>query len=247
MTKLYANICVISVFIVGILGEFPNDPQPCKFGDTECIGKFIEYLMSEKYAGDDSLNLKQIDPLFLENVRIHQAADSPVNIDLKLTNNSVHGWKTAKVVKVKGFDKDMTKKNQLIFKIDYLSLVGDYVIDGKILILPIKGSGQSNITMVDVTLQMDFVGTPLEKDGETYMTIKDMQLDAEPKHMTYKVENLFNGDKTLGDNMNLFLNENWNDIYQEVRTSLAEGFSAIYGDVINDVFSKYSYEKFFTE
>lgn len=51
--------------------------------------------------GDDSLNLKQIDPLFLENVRIHQAADSPVNIDLKLTNNSVHGWKTAKVVKVK--------------------------------------------------------------------------------------------------------------------------------------------------
>lgn len=41
----------------------------------------------------------------------------------------------------------MTKKNQLIFKIDYLSLVGDYVIDGKILILPIKGSGQSNITM----------------------------------------------------------------------------------------------------
>lgn len=100
---------------------------------------------------------------------------------------------------------------------------------------------------VDVTLQMDFVGTPLEKDGETYMTIKDMQLDAEPKHMTYKVENLFNGDKTLGDNMNLFLNENWNDIYQEVRTSLAEGFSEIYGDVINDVFSKYPYEKFFTE
>ncbi|XP_061390855.1 uncharacterized protein LOC133326193 [Musca vetustissima] len=224
-----------------------NEPQPCRFGDTECIGKVIEYLMSEKYDGDESMSLKQIDPLLLGTVRIQQGEDSPVNVDLILTNNSVHGWKTAKVVKVKGFDKDMTKKNQLIFKVDYLSLVGDYSIDGKILILPIKGKGQSNITMVDVTFQMDFVGTPLEKDGETYMTIKDMQLDAEPSQIVYIVENLFNGDKTLGDNMNLFLNENWKDLYQEVKASLADGFSKIYADVINDVFSKFPYEKFFAE
>ncbi|XP_073822894.1 protein takeout-like [Musca autumnalis] len=248
MDKLFTILFfIISVFIVCILGEFPNDPQPCKFGDTECIGKLIDYLMSEKYDGDDSLNLKQIDPLFLKKVRIHQAEDSPVNVDLILTNNSLYGWKTAKIQKVKGFNKDMTKKNQLIFKVDYLTLVGDYSIDGKILILPIKGSGQSNITMIDVTLQMDFVGTPMEKDGETYMTIREMQMDAEPKQIIYKVDNLFNGDKTLGDNMNLFLNENWPDIYQEVKESLAKGFSEIYADVINQVLSKYPYEKFFAE
>nr|XP_013113143.1 unnamed protein product [Stomoxys calcitrans] len=250
MQKLYLYIFKLNIFAFFLLGvdcAFPDDPKPCKYGDTECIANLINYILSEKYEGDESINLKSIDPLPLETVHIQQGEESAVNIDMVLTNNSVQGWRTARAVQVKGFGKDMTKKNRLVFHAKALSLVGDYSINGKILILPIKGSGLSNITLVDVTLQMDFVGTPVEKDGATYMTIKDMMLDGEPSKIIYKVDNLFNGDKVLGDNMNLFLNENWKDIYNEVRPALARGFSVIYGAVINEVFTKFPYDKFFVE
>lgn len=87
----------------------------------------------------------------------------------------------------------------------------------------------------------------MEKDGATYMKVKNFQLIAEPERMIYKIENLFNGDKALGDNMNLFLNENWADIYKEIRGSFSSAFGKIFQAVIGHVFTKYPYDKFFTE
>lgn len=161
----------------------------------------------------------------------------------------------------------MTKKNRIVLQADSLSTVGDYIVDGQILILPIKGNGKSNITMgklmllpifiivklisftfaVDVDLSIDFVGVPYEKDGASYMKADQIKMTIDTKKMFYKVDNLFNGDKELGDNMNLFLNENWQEIFFEVRDSLGNAYSSVFGDVINGVFSKYPYEKYFTD
>lgn len=47
------------------------------------------------------------------------------------------------------------------------------------------------------------------------------------------MSNLFNGDKALGDNMNKFLNENWKEIFTELKPSIEEAFSAIF-----EVYSK---------
>lgn len=162
----------------------------------------------------------------------------------------------------------MTQKNRILLHVDVLSTVGDYSVDGQILILPIKGNGKSNITMsrfflsiillnkrinlifffaVDSTLNIEFAGVPYEKEGATYMKIEKLNLTIDTKGMIYKVDNLFNGDKALGDNMNLFLNENWQEIFNEVRDSLSAAYANVLKDVINEAFSKYPYEKYFTE
>ncbi|XP_037827504.1 protein takeout-like [Lucilia sericata] len=101
--------------------------------------------------------------------------------------------------------------------------------------------------MVDVDIIMNFVGTPLEKEGVTYMNIEQLNSDVVPKKMLYNVQNLFNGDKALGDNMNLFLNENWKEIYDEVRGSLNKAYAKVFKDVLNAVFSKYPYDKYFSD
>lgn len=91
------------------------------------------------------------------------------------------------------------------------------------------------------------MGTPVEKDGEIYMGVEQLTLDLEPKKMIYKVENLFNGDKALGDNMNLFLNENWREIFNEVRASLTKAYGEVFRTIINSVFSKFPYNKYLLE
>lgn len=93
-----------------------------------------------------------------------------------------------------------------------------------------------------------FTGKPLEKDDGTYIDIQDFDLQiVDPKKMIFKVDNLFNGDKALGDNMNLFLNENWKEIFDEVNESLNKAYRGVVENIVKSVFSKYPYDKYLTE
>lgn len=47
----------------------------------------------------------------------------------------------------RGFGKNPVGTHEVSFLFSRVSLVGDYVINGKVLILPISGTGKSNITM----------------------------------------------------------------------------------------------------
>lgn len=59
--------------------------------------------------------------------------------------------------------------------------------------------------------------------------------------------NLFNGNKELGDNMNLFLNENWSDIFMEVKLSIEKAFVKVVKDYINNVFENIPYNSLFAQ
>lgn len=60
-------------------------------------------------------------------------------------------------------------------------------------------------------------------------------------------ENLFNGDKSLSENMNQFLNQNWNVLLTELKPALTEAMSQILQNVINGPFSKIPYNELFLE
>lgn len=53
--------------------------------------------------------------------------------------------------------------------------------------------------------------------------------------------NLFNGNAALADNMNLFLNENWKDILNELKMPIIDGFGRVFTVLINHVFNSFPY------
>ncbi|EDW67182.2 protein takeout isoform X4 [Drosophila virilis] len=126
-------------------------------------------------------------------------------------------------------------------------MVGPYIIKGKVLILPINGDGLSNLTLVNCDIALSFTGKPFEKNGETHMEIANLRLTTKPERLYYHFSNLYNGDKALGDNMNAFLNDNWEAIFLEVRQSMELAFAEIFRTIITSVFSKNPYAKFFEE
>lgn len=73
--------------------------------------------------------------------------------------------------------------------------------------------------------------------------VKNYSFD--PQHIKFNFENLFNGDKTLGDNINKVLNENWVSVWNDVQGSYREVFKRIFGTLINDFFSTISKEDAF--
>lgn len=59
------------------------------------------------------------------------------------------------------------------------------------------------------------------------------------------MENLFNGDKLLGDTTNQFLNENWRDIFNELQPAMLKAIGIMNLGVAKPVFDEVPYAELF--
>lgn len=59
------------------------------------------------------------------------------------------------------------------------------------------------------------------------------------------MDNLYNGDRALGESTNLFLNENWKEIFDELKQSIFDAFTLIVQNLLNNVFNKVPYAELF--
>lgn len=84
-----------------------------------------------------------------------------------------------------------------------------------------------------------------EKDGEKYLKAEDVTANLKPEKVEFQFENLFNGDKRLGDEILKLLNENWSDVFEDIRPGYEEAIALIAKDVTNLIFRKVPYGKLF--
>lgn len=117
----------------------------------------------------------------------------------------------------------------------------------RVLILPIQGEGRANITMHNIKVIVKATGKNVVSKGGSYFQADKVITNLEPGKMQMNLENLYRGDKRLGDSTNLFLNENWQDIYKELRPSVEDTFAQVLTGVINNFFAKNKYNTLFLE
>lgn len=123
--------------------------------------------------GIPELGLQSFDPLKIDRMDIVQGGNVSVQIDLKFRNVQLVGLSKAKVYKISGFKKDPEgNKLEMSFKTPLGTLVGPYVIDGKLLILPIQGNGTVTLNLENLDIHLKFLTAKVVKDGKTYMRIE---------------------------------------------------------------------------
>lgn len=72
-----------------------------------------------------------------------------------------------------------------------------------------------------------------------------MRMTIKVTHLYSRLTNLYNGDRALGDSTNQFLNDNWRDIFNELKGSIAESFALITQAILNDFWSHHDYNEMF--
>lgn len=225
-----------------------SDINKCHAGDYPCVSKAITDVVSRVANGHPGLNLPAIDPLHVKAINIAQGASSPVSIQLDLMNQDLIGLKNIKVQTVRGFEKIPDGQ---VFNVNatlaQVKLLGDYKIDGRVLVLPIVGQGKSNLTLNNLKINIKYTVRSTIKNNKVYTQTNKLRFTFDVDRLYIYLENLFNGDKALSDNMNLFLNENWRDIFQELKPSIEDAFSQIVNSLINSVFAKVPYSDFYLE
>lgn len=113
------------------------------------------------------------------------------------------------------------------------------------MILPIQGQGKSDLVFDNANLVVKYKPTVMQKNGKNYIKTDTFKLDFDTTQLHIRLENLFNGDKALGDNMNLFLNENWRDILNELKPAITFAVEEVLKSIINRIFTKVSYDDIF--
>ncbi|XP_055612009.1 protein takeout-like [Uranotaenia lowii] len=238
-------IVSLAMLLNGCLAaKFPAGFSLCKAGDEKCIYERITEIFRKHSKGIPEVQLVSLDPLKIEKMDIVQGGDGPINIVLNFKNVDLSGMSESTVKKANGFTATPTKMDLSIL-VPVVSLVGGYKINGKVLILPIQGDGKSNMTMENCEIQLKWTGKLVEKAGKQFYQVDKMKATFDTTRFHMHFSNLFGGDKALGDNMNQFLNDNWQDILKELKPAIVDAFVKIFQSVVSSVFNKVPYNELF--
>lgn len=85
----------------------------------------------------------------------------------------------------------------------------------------------------------------VEKKNKKYMSIKKDNIDFKVSRAYYKFDNLFNGDKRLGDEMNRFLNDNWEEINKDLGPAIGYTAGKIMLSIVQPLTKKVPYSDIF--
>lgn len=241
---MYFKNTVKLLLICHIFVTSSGQVEKCPYEDTKCVEKVANEIFSNKLSGINEINLAPLDPLKVSDCVVKTNEKSPINLEIRFSNLMLHGFKGTTASKIKGFKKDITGVFSMILKNKVNYLIGNYEMKGKFLVLPIFGKGPCNITLVEPTFTASFKAEPNDKDGKQYLKIKEFKLKMDVKKVINNYENLFN-DKTLSDNMNAIMNQNWKEFHDQASGPVVKSIGNDIKKMIARVFETKPYEEFF--
>lgn len=140
--------------------------------------------------------------------------------------------------------------NLLRFNLDldlpHLYVDGMYEIDGRVLLLPITGSGPMKGNFTEVTANVKFQGE-LVKDVNAleHLHINDFRLKIVIGHGSLQFDNLFGGDKALGEVVNNAINNNFDAFMHELKPLVEQALSDAFIEIANGIVTPFLFEQLF--
>ncbi|KAJ4448235.1 hypothetical protein ANN_10249 [Periplaneta americana] len=140
-------------------------------------------------------NLPPLDPFEIKELKLlHGQGRGQLNLTLR--DVKLLGLKDAYML---NYSHDLTKTSHSSFllTVPELKVLGTYIISGQILLLPIRGTGNINITLVDTKCMVRNNSKIQKINGVDHIMLNSATVHLDPKRMYIHLDNLFNGDKHL--------------------------------------------------
>ncbi|KAK7866335.1 hypothetical protein R5R35_003265 [Gryllus longicercus] len=227
--------------------QLPQDWIRCQKTDPQldrCLEGAVQDAIKKLAGGIPSLGIASIDPLQLSALEIGQG-QGPISVNQKFSN-----------IKVLGLSKAVLEKSRADLGHYTLSFDGavtndfeaDYEMDGRILLLPVTGRGRCKLSFTNMKATLEPKGKEIQKNGKRYFDVTEFVLSIKSlDKMQVHFENLFNGDKALGDTMNTLMNENWRDLWGELRPAFEQTFGAVFHQITKRIFEKVPFDDVFLD
>ncbi|CRK96492.1 CLUMA_CG009874, isoform A [Clunio marinus] len=245
--------CLIVLFLVltcTLANKLPEGLTSCSRSDKafhDCLGKAIEEALVAFKNGNKMFNVPPIDPYHIVQIDADHAKGNPnfnlrsafVNLDV-LDLSKMHISRVATK-----FDKKFGLKFEVLIK--ETTFVGNYTMNGKMVVLPIEGGGRTKILLKNTKGLFDLRGDFYEEKGETYIKVTKFKFHLEPNPATFYFEDIFKTDARLSDTINQFMNDNWELVASAMLPGYEEKLGETFKDITNNIFSRVPMNKIFLE
>ncbi|KAG5866849.1 hypothetical protein JTB14_020669 [Gonioctena quinquepunctata] len=230
---------------IGSTMDLPSYIKPCSKSAPDfenCCLQSGRAAIPSFLKGDKDYDIPNLTPLVLPKMTI----DAGIGLKIAVSDMQVYGFEGTDLKQVKLDPK--TRKALIKLDIPRLEIIGKYVVDGKVLMLPIKGDGAVNVTVVGGKYQYAFDFNLEEIAGEEYAVInpKD-KLDFKVERAHFKLDNLFGGDQRLGDQMNNFLNKNWKQVVSTLSGAISDTVGSLVRSLTAGIAKKVPFKKILLE
>ncbi|XP_013108018.1 circadian clock-controlled protein daywake [Stomoxys calcitrans] len=247
IVKILLTFLVVLVLACGCHGgDLPSDIQKCAVGDNQCIRHKIVEIITKYSTGNDKFGMPNISALTIKNITVARATgSSPIQLNFKFLELTVKGIENGIVLNTTGWTKE-PKIVEAQIEVPLLRVVGHYQTNGKILLLALDGEGQGRVELSDCKLHIKARLT-LEKrsDGQNYVKVNKLKIEMQPKKVWIKMDNLVKGSRELTDTMNKVLNDNWSDVWSELRDGINNALSLIMIQITTKIFDELPYDNFY--
>ncbi|CAH1175609.1 unnamed protein product [Phaedon cochleariae] len=190
---------------------------------------------------DRRLGLARMNPLELTLVELNGADD----FHLAIKNIKVYGLETVEVAK---FDVNFERqKAHVISRASPVVILGDYKMNGHLMIFPLNGHGLVNITLVEGLYDYELEWTMENRNGAEYAKIIKSSYDYQLGNMIYNFTNLMNGDERLSLELNKVLNDNWRVVNEELKNSIQKTLLTIHDNLFSMIFSHIPFRELFLD
>ncbi|XP_032681368.1 protein takeout [Odontomachus brunneus] len=225
--------------------EIPDFLHICKMNVEsrkfhQCVAQSIMKLAPYLKTGVPEYNIPSLEPLILK--RLIFAPSNALRLQAK--DILVYDASNFNISKLK-IDLDNSYIHVDV-SLPNIRIEGQYDISGKIVLLPLRGSGHFHGNVSDCTGSCRIL---IEKysssSGVEYMRIKEFKMKITVGDGMLILENLFGGDQALGDVVNSAINNNFSLFLKEILPPLEKALSDAFQITSNHIVEHFSFAQLF--
>ncbi|KAL4716081.1 hypothetical protein ACJJTC_013858 [Scirpophaga incertulas] len=183
----------------------------CKASDAACLKSSTEAAIPVLAKGLPDFGVEVLDPLHLK-----EPIDATTpGLKLIIKDFEVHGLKDCKVNTLYRDVANSKLGGKLLCSV---TSTGQYDMDGKLLVLTVKGNGKINVVLKKILLTIDVdMGEKVGKDGTKYWDMKRFNHSFELLEKSeLEFEGLNTGSNVLDQAANDVISQNSNEIITEI-------------------------------
>ncbi|XP_069681806.1 protein takeout-like isoform X1 [Periplaneta americana] len=231
----------------GKIIQLPSYFKVCARSDpnfNECALKNGREIIPHLVKGEKTFNLPPLDPFEVKVMNLSEGQGEG-QLNLTMRDVKLHGLRHAYL---QNYSTDFDKGHKsMLLTVPQLKVLATYNASGHILLVPIRGTGNINITLVDTKCMVRYHFMKQKINGVDQGQIIATTVHLDPKRMYIHLDNLFNGDKGLGNQMNKLLDENWKEVFDEITPHIAGSFIEMFRGLANGFAKSIPYDLLFPE
>ncbi|XP_043274348.1 protein takeout [Venturia canescens] len=222
--------------------DLPEFIKVCNRNDPEldaCITGSVDHLRPYLVEGVPEYNLPSLEPLVLEHLVVSEGQG------IKLTATEIKAYGASNFI-VKKVESDMANLHYNVdIELPHLYIEGHYEIDGRLLLLQVTGSGPLHGNFTECLGQVNFDAELYDEGGEDHFRVKTFDMKITVGQGNLQLDNLFGGEKVLGDVVNNAINANFDAFVQELLPLIEKALSDFFLKLGNNIVTPFAFDQLF--